>query len=210
MIMSEKLIGKSIRAFLLIFSLLKGYTANSQSMYKIDVNAFDPQIIEIVESYIQKNDTTSSFLLLTYDNFTSKIKDFYQDGCCFIIGPYISGIINENPTVEKNLGGFDIVKDDMEKGISAINKYPTLHFSIRGHNVYIQSSLDKLLYNNATGLSSNIQKDNPIRWYLECSEVVEKVLINKKIRFRVNNSLKSDLPMKIINFSPDIQFKPSY
>ena len=73
MIMSEKLIGKSIRALLLIIFLIKGYTANSQSMYKIDVNAFDPQVIEIVKSYIQKNDTTSSFLLLTYDNFISKI-----------------------------------------------------------------------------------------------------------------------------------------
>lgn len=54
MIMSEKLIGKSIRALLLIIFLIKGYTANSQSMYKIDVNAFDPQVIEIVKSYIQK------------------------------------------------------------------------------------------------------------------------------------------------------------
>lgn len=208
MIMSEKLIGKSIRVLLLIIFLIKGYTANSQSMYKIDVNAFDPQVIEIVKSYIQKNDSTSSFLLLTYDNFISKIKDSYLDGCCFIIGPYIKGIINENPSVEKDLWGFDIVKDDMEKGISAINKYPTLYFSIGEHDVYIQSSLDKLLSNNGTGLSSNIQRDNPISRYLECSEVVEKVLVNKEIRFQVNNSLKSDFPMEIGNISSDIQFKP--
>ena len=96
----------------------------------------------------------------------------------------------------------------MEKGISAINKYPTLYFSIGEHDVYIQSSLDKLLSNNGTGLSSIIQRDNPISRYLECSEVVEKVLVNKEIRFQVNNSLKSDFPMEIGNISSDIQFKP--